>query len=82
MELLPETDESRCVNEEVVDFARKIYLEVDSDDVQELLDSHHPELTIDELMKMLEKDIEELESLDPIQSEDQIKIGNFTVRFS
>ncbi|GFW13193.1 hypothetical protein TNCV_4120941 [Trichonephila clavipes] len=39
-------------------------LKVDSDDVQELLDSHSQELTMDELIEMHEQDIEELESLD------------------
>ncbi|GFT38846.1 hypothetical protein TNCV_1585431 [Trichonephila clavipes] len=38
--------------EEVVDFARQINLEVDSEDFQELPDSHHQELTIDELIEM------------------------------
>ncbi|GFU59771.1 hypothetical protein TNCV_4467661 [Trichonephila clavipes] len=45
-----------------------------SDDVQELLDFHNQELTIDELIEMheQEQDMEELESLDPVQSEDRI----------
>ncbi|GFW81357.1 hypothetical protein TNCV_377051 [Trichonephila clavipes] len=42
---------------------------MDSDDVQELLDSHNQELTIDELMEMSERDQDiverELETLDP-----------------
>ncbi|GFW75180.1 DUF4817 domain-containing protein [Trichonephila clavipes] len=47
-------------------------LEVVSDDVQELLDTHNQELTMDELIEMheQEQDIEELESLDPVQSEE------------
>ncbi|GFV46239.1 hypothetical protein TNCV_261901 [Trichonephila clavipes] len=51
---------------------RKINLEVDSEDVQELLDSHNQELTMDQLIEMheQEQDIEEFESLDPVQSED------------
>ncbi|GFU63694.1 hypothetical protein TNCV_1509732 [Trichonephila clavipes] len=36
--------------------ARQINLKVDSDDVQELLDSHNQELTIDELIEMHEQD--------------------------
>ncbi|GFV93891.1 hypothetical protein TNCV_1811461 [Trichonephila clavipes] len=46
--------------------------EVDSDDVQEQLDSHNQELTMDELIEMHEQkqDIEELESNNPVQSED------------
>ncbi|XP_023242991.1 tigger transposable element-derived protein 1-like [Centruroides sculpturatus] len=61
-----ETDEIGNVIEEVIDFARQINLEVDSDDVRELLDSHNQELTIDEVIEMREQeqDIEELDSLD------------------
>ncbi|GFY36036.1 hypothetical protein TNCV_4844081 [Trichonephila clavipes] len=57
------------VIKEVVDNSRQINLEVDSDDVQELLDSHKQEMTFDKLVEMheLEQDIEKLESLDPIQ---------------
>ncbi|GFU83485.1 hypothetical protein TNCV_2142431 [Trichonephila clavipes] len=43
------------VIEEVVDLSRQINLEVDSDDVQELLNSHNQELTMDELIEMHEK---------------------------
>ncbi|GFS94535.1 tigger transposable element-derived protein 1 [Trichonephila clavipes] len=64
--------------EEVVDLARQIHLEVDSVDVQGLLDSHNLELTIDELIEMHEQNIEELESLDPVQSEDRMMIGYLT----
>ncbi|GFX85281.1 hypothetical protein TNCV_2675561 [Trichonephila clavipes] len=53
------------VIEEVVDLARQISLEVDSDEVQELLDSHNQKLTIDELIEMQEQYLEELESLRP-----------------
>ncbi|GFT98131.1 hypothetical protein TNCV_789501 [Trichonephila clavipes] len=49
---------------------KQINLEVDSDDVQEVLDSHNQELTMDELIEMHEQHIEELESLDPVKSED------------
>ncbi|GFT31134.1 hypothetical protein TNCV_3645321 [Trichonephila clavipes] len=38
------------VIEEVVNLPRQINLEVDSDDIQELLDSHNQELTIVELI--------------------------------
>ncbi|GFX44250.1 hypothetical protein TNCV_4376381 [Trichonephila clavipes] len=44
-ESVPELEEIRNLIEEVVDFARQINLEVDSDDVQELLDSHNQKLT-------------------------------------
>ncbi|GFW75460.1 transposable element Tcb2 transposase [Trichonephila clavipes] len=48
--------------EEIVDFASQINLEVDSDDIQELLDFHNQELIINELIEMhkQEQDIEEL----------------------
>ncbi|GFW50220.1 hypothetical protein TNCV_4696381 [Trichonephila clavipes] len=46
-------------------------------DVRELLDSHHQELTMKKLIEIpeQEQDIEELDSLDPVQSEDQVTIG-------
>ncbi|GFW82791.1 hypothetical protein TNCV_3493611 [Trichonephila clavipes] len=58
----------------------QINLEVDSDCVQELQDSRNQELTIDELIEMheQEQDIEELESLDLIQSEDRMMVENLT----
>ncbi|GFY14788.1 hypothetical protein TNCV_648311 [Trichonephila clavipes] len=76
---VPETDEISNVIE-VVDLARQINLEVDSDEVQELLDSHNQELTIDELTEMhgQEQEIEELESVDPVQSEDRMTVGILT----
>ncbi|GFV38234.1 uncharacterized protein TNCV_4792201 [Trichonephila clavipes] len=40
----PEHDAIGNVNEEVVELARKINLEVDNDDIKELLDSHYQEL--------------------------------------
>ncbi|GFX29144.1 hypothetical protein TNCV_3216791 [Trichonephila clavipes] len=51
--------------QEVVDLTKQINLEVNSDDVQELLDFHNQELTIDKLIEMheQEQDIEEPESL-------------------
>ncbi|GFV70957.1 hypothetical protein TNCV_2355011 [Trichonephila clavipes] len=52
---------------EEVDFARQINLEVNSVFVQELLDSHNQDLTVDELMKK-SKTLENL-SLDPVQLE-------------
>ncbi|GFW18101.1 hypothetical protein TNCV_4006411 [Trichonephila clavipes] len=60
---------------EVVDLARQINLEADNDDVQELLDSHYQEQTMDELIEMHEQkqDIE-LESL--VQSKDRMTVGN------
>ncbi|GFT92770.1 hypothetical protein TNCV_739581 [Trichonephila clavipes] len=60
------------VIEEVVDFAKQINLEGDVDDVQELLDSHNQQLTTDEPIEMYDQqqDVEELESVDPVQSKD------------
>ncbi|GFW66327.1 hypothetical protein TNCV_1712251 [Trichonephila clavipes] len=54
------------VIEEVANLARKINLEVKSENVQELLDAQYQELTIDELIEIHEQDqdIEELESVD------------------
>ncbi|GFU96018.1 hypothetical protein TNCV_4218681, partial [Trichonephila clavipes] len=56
---------------------------VDSDDVQELPDSHNQELTMDELIDMHEQEqgIEEPESSDPVQSEDRMMVGNLTEAF-
>ncbi|GFU76915.1 hypothetical protein TNCV_4520711 [Trichonephila clavipes] len=55
-------------------------LEMDSDGVQELLDFHNQELTMDELIEMHEQkqDIEKFESLNPVQSEDRMTVGNLT----
>ncbi|GFU76950.1 hypothetical protein TNCV_4521061 [Trichonephila clavipes] len=64
--------------EESIDFTGQIDIEADSDDIQELLDSHDPKLTMDELIETQEQDIEKLESLDPVQSEDRMTVGNFT----
>ncbi|GFU27576.1 hypothetical protein TNCV_282951 [Trichonephila clavipes] len=64
VEAIPERDEILNVIEEVADFARQINLELDNDDVQELPDSNNQERTVDELIVMHEKYIEELESLD------------------
>ncbi|GFU74214.1 hypothetical protein TNCV_4168051 [Trichonephila clavipes] len=63
---------------EVVDLAKKTNLDVDNDNVQELLDSHSQELIMDEPIEMHEQgeDIEELESLDPVQSENRMTVGN------
>ncbi|GFW31147.1 hypothetical protein TNCV_2577291 [Trichonephila clavipes] len=61
---------------EGVNLARQLNLEVDSDDAQELMYSHHQELTMDEHIEL--QDTEELESLDPVQSEDGITVGNLT----
>ncbi|GFV95012.1 hypothetical protein TNCV_1030101 [Trichonephila clavipes] len=68
---------------QVVDLPRQINSEVDSDEAQELLDSHNRELTIDELTEMHEQkqDIEEPESVDPVQSEDRMTVGNLTEAF-
>ncbi|GFV78139.1 tigger transposable element-derived protein 1 [Trichonephila clavipes] len=63
------------VIEEVIQLAIQINLEVDSDDIQKLWDSHNHELTIDEHKKLHEQDIE---SLDPVQSEDRMTVENLT----
>ncbi|GFY32703.1 hypothetical protein TNCV_4638091 [Trichonephila clavipes] len=57
-----EFDDIGNLFEEVVNFAKQINLEVDSDDIQQLLDSHNKELTMDELIEMHEQaqDSEEL----------------------
>ncbi|GFW85681.1 hypothetical protein TNCV_853311 [Trichonephila clavipes] len=75
---ISEFEEIFNVTEEVVDLAKQINLEMDSDDVEELLDFHNPELTIDELMEMQEQDIEELKFVNLIQSEDQMMVENLT----
>ncbi|GFV15487.1 alpha-2 adrenergic receptor [Trichonephila clavipes] len=69
------------VIEEAVDLARQINLGMDNDDVQELLDSHNQELIIVELIVMHEQQqgIEELESLDAVQSEDRIAFHVYIV---
>ncbi|GFV22643.1 hypothetical protein TNCV_2078331 [Trichonephila clavipes] len=48
--------------------------EVDTDFVQELLTFHNQKLTIDELIEMHEQDIEELESLGPVQLADRMMV--------
>ncbi|GFV06008.1 hypothetical protein TNCV_3142991 [Trichonephila clavipes] len=67
---VPEPDEIGNVIEGV-DLVMQLNLEVDRGDIQELLDSHNQELTIDELLEMPqpEQNIEE-ESLYPVLSED------------
>ncbi|GFV01970.1 hypothetical protein TNCV_4979181 [Trichonephila clavipes] len=54
---VPEPNE---IDNVVRGIVRQLNLEMDSDDVQEMLDSQTEELTTDELLKMLEQDIEEL----------------------
>ncbi|GFU81903.1 hypothetical protein TNCV_2537121 [Trichonephila clavipes] len=68
------------VIEEVVDLSKQINLKVNSNGVKEVLDSHNQVLTMDELIEMheQEKDVEERESLDPVQSEDRMTVGNLT----
>ncbi|GFT25061.1 hypothetical protein TNCV_179731 [Trichonephila clavipes] len=60
-------DEIGNLIDEVINLACQINVEVNSDDVQDLLDSHNKELTMDELVEMHEQkqDIEELKSSDP-----------------
>ncbi|GFU85117.1 uncharacterized protein TNCV_1553801 [Trichonephila clavipes] len=55
-ESMPEPDEIGNLIEAAVDVAGQIYLEVDSDDVQELLDTHNQELTMDELIEISEQE--------------------------
>lgn len=83
-EAVPGPDEISNVIKDVVELGRQINLEVDSDDVQELLDSHNEELTIDELITMREQEenIDNRESLDPVQLEDQMTVGNLTEALS
>ncbi|GFV54836.1 hypothetical protein TNCV_3683611 [Trichonephila clavipes] len=66
--------------EEILDLARQTYLEVDSDDIQEGLDPHKQELTIDVLLEMHEQKqgMKQAESLDPAQSEHRMTVGNLT----
>ncbi|PRD26899.1 UNVERIFIED_CONTAM: hypothetical protein NCL1_36840 [Trichonephila clavipes] len=52
----PGPDEIDNLIEEVIDLAWQINLEVDSDDVQELLDLHNQEFTIDKLTEMHEQE--------------------------
>ncbi|GFW92764.1 hypothetical protein TNCV_1735571 [Trichonephila clavipes] len=58
--------------EDDVDLESQINLKVDSDEFQELLDAHNQELTSDELTERHEHEhnIEQLEYLVPVQSED------------
>ncbi|GFX52546.1 hypothetical protein TNCV_4325621 [Trichonephila clavipes] len=71
VELVP-PDKIGNLNGEVVNLARQITLKVDSNDIQELLHFHNQEMTIHDLIEehKQEQDIEELESVDPVQSED------------
>ncbi|GFW83052.1 hypothetical protein TNCV_4604791 [Trichonephila clavipes] len=55
-ESVPEPNEMGHVIEEIVDLDRQINLQVESDEDRELLDSHNQELTIDELIKVHERD--------------------------
>ncbi|GFW39408.1 hypothetical protein TNCV_1833911 [Trichonephila clavipes] len=76
--LVSKPDEIGNLIEEIVDFARQINFEVERDVVQELLDSNNQELTMDELIEMneIDQDIAEIESLDPVESEDRMKVQN------
>ncbi|GFT33779.1 hypothetical protein TNCV_4382921 [Trichonephila clavipes] len=63
---VPEPYEIGSVIEEVVDLARQINLEMNSDNIQELLDSRNHRLTIDELIEMHEQEYDiENEFLNP-----------------
>ncbi|GFV99133.1 hypothetical protein TNCV_1511091 [Trichonephila clavipes] len=82
-ESVPESDEIGNAIEEAVHLAGEINLEVDSDFVQQLLDSQNLELAeihepeVHELIEIHEPDIEYLESLDPVPSEDRTMVGNW-----
>ncbi|GFX90017.1 tigger transposable element-derived protein 1 [Trichonephila clavipes] len=84
MESVPEPNEIGNIIEEVVDLARQINSEVDSDNLQKLLDSHNKEQVIDEIIEMYEQkqDVEELESLISVQLEDRMTVGNLTESLS
>ncbi|GFX25351.1 hypothetical protein TNCV_1275111 [Trichonephila clavipes] len=68
IESAPELDDICNVIEEVVYLARLIIFEADSGDIQELLDTHYQELTIDELVKMHKQSraLKNSDSLDPL----------------
>ncbi|GFT75761.1 hypothetical protein TNCV_3125541 [Trichonephila clavipes] len=66
-EITAELEDIGNLIEGVIDFSIQINLEVDRDNIHELLAFHNQELTIDELIEMQEQDIEEHESLDPVQ---------------
>ncbi|GFW79514.1 hypothetical protein TNCV_128191 [Trichonephila clavipes] len=73
-ESLPELDINNLI--ENVDLTRQMNSEGDND-VEELLDFHNKELTIHEFVEM-HKTSKEFESVDPIQSEDRMTVGNLT----
>ncbi|GFV49646.1 hypothetical protein TNCV_1959541 [Trichonephila clavipes] len=77
---LTELNEIGNVIEEVVDLARQINLEVDSDGVHEFTNYYNHELAIHEFMEVhkQEQNIGELASLDPVHSKDQMTVGNLT----
>lgn len=79
-ETISDPEQIDSIIEEVVDIAKQLNLEVDNDDVQELLDSHNQELTIDEVIEMrkYEQDIDQTDSLDPVESVNQMTIANLT----
>lgn len=77
-ETTPETDHVAHVIEEVVNLARQLDLEVNGDDVNELLDSHSQELTIDELIEMREQNVTESDTSDPVPPEKHMTIASLT----
>ncbi|GFW92494.1 hypothetical protein TNCV_518111 [Trichonephila clavipes] len=68
VESVTEPDEIGNVIEEIINLARQINLEADSNDVKELLNSHNHELSIEDLIETYEQeqDIEEFESIDSV----------------
>ncbi|GFT58381.1 hypothetical protein TNCV_2118841 [Trichonephila clavipes] len=75
-ESVPESDKIGNVVEEVIYLAKKINLEADSDNVQELI--------MDELIKMhnQEQNLEQLKSLESAQSEDRMVVDNLKAQTS
>ncbi|GFU45223.1 hypothetical protein TNCV_4236401 [Trichonephila clavipes] len=65
-ESVPELDEIGNLVEKVVDFAMQINSDVNSDDVQKLLDFHNHELTMDELVEMHEQEHNIELSVEPV----------------
>ncbi|KAJ8942380.1 hypothetical protein NQ318_011727 [Aromia moschata] len=78
----PETViESDLVNQvinDVVTLARRLNLEVDSEDVDELLKSHDEELTLDDLIDMRQQNAMEDEDSEPVAQEKQMPIAKLT----
>ncbi|KAI4484098.1 hypothetical protein M0804_007554 [Polistes exclamans] len=67
------------VIKEVVHFIRELDLEVNSDDVNKLLNSHSIKLTIDELIEMREQNVTDAsDTSDPVPSDKHMTIAILT----